>query len=178
MQMCGFKRKYLADNSGKRSSMTFLASKVLRTKKPLDSAYSNKGGWANVSLNTWLNTRFYNGLPTQIRQLIKLVKVNSSIGSQSTEISTSNCYVYIPALIEVSSNNNNEPYINEDTAIDYMVNNTDRIRKDYTNTAVSYITRSPNVESDIYYWYVQDNGSTSGYGMATQDYGILVEFNI
>nr|WP_270248882.1 DUF6273 domain-containing protein [Coprococcus catus] len=178
MQMCGFKRKYLADNSGKRSSMTFLASKVLRTKKPLDSAYSNKGGWANVSLNTWLNTRFYNGLPTQIRQLIKLVKVNSSIGNQSTEISTSNCYVYIPALIEVSSNNNNEPYINEDTAIDYMVNNTDRIRKDYTNTAVSYITRSPNVESDIYYWYVQDNGSTSGYGMATQDYGILVEFNI
>ena len=75
-------------------------------------------------------------------------------------------------------NNNNEPYINEDTAIDYMVNNTDRIRKDYTNTAVSYITRSPNVESDIYYWYVQDNGSTSGSGMATQDYGILVEFNI
>ncbi len=178
VQMCGFKRKYLSDNSGKRSSMTFLASHVLRTRKSIDNSYTNDGGWAKAKLNTWLNTRFYSGLPVQIKQLIKQVKVNSSIGSQSTEISTSNCYIYIPAVIELSSTISNEPYVNEDLAIDYMVNNSDRIRKDYSGNAVEYVTRSPNAEYDAYYYYVQTTGSISGFAQASTDYGILVEFNV
>ena len=175
--MSGFKKKYLSDGSSKRSSMSFLASHVLRTKKVMNNDYSNENGWAGSDLNTWLNARFYNGLPIQIKQLVKQVKVYSSIGSQSSETSSSDCYIYIPALIEVYPTSD-EPYINEDTSIDYMVNNSDRIRKDYTGTAVEYWTRSPNKGYSSYYWYVKADGGTNGFGQPNAEYGVVVEFSI
>ena len=178
VQMCGFKRKYLSDGSSKRSSMSFLASHTLRTKKPINNAYSNDGGWAKCSLNTWLNTRFYNGLPLSIKQLIKQVKVSSSAGNQSDEITTSDCYIYIPALVEIYSSTNEEPYINEDTSIDYIINNADRVRKDYTGTAVEYWTRSPNYSYESYFYYVNTSGGTSGFGQPPSDYGVVIEFSI
>ena len=177
VQMSGFKKKYLSDGSSKRSSMSFLASHVLRTKKVMNNDYSNENGWAGSDLNTWLNARFYNGLPIQIKQLVKQVKVYSSIGSQSSETSSSDCYIYIPALIEVYPTSD-EPYINEDTSIDYMVNNSDRIRKDYTGTAVEYWTRSPNKGYSSYYWYVKADGGTNGFGQPNAEYGVVVEFSI
>ena len=179
VQMCGFKRKYLSDDSGKRSSMSFLASHVLRTKKYMNTAYNNEGGWASATLNTWLNTRFYNGLPIQIKQLIKQVKVQSSIGSQSTELSTSNCYIYVPALIELSSSTTDEPYVNEDATIEYMVSDSDRIRKDHTGTAIEYWTRSPNKGYTSYFYYVKSDGTTSGFGQpSANEYGVVIEFSI
>lgn len=178
VQMCGFKRKYLSDGSSKRSSMSFLASHTLRTKKPINNAYSSEGGWAKCSLNTWLNTRFYEGLPLSIKQLIKQVKVSSSAGNQSDEITTSDCYIYIPALVEIYSSTNEEPYINEDTSIDYIINNADRVRKDYTGTAVEYWTRSPNYSYESYFYYVNTSGGTSGFGQPPSDYGVVIEFSI
>lgn len=178
VQMCGFKRKYLSDGSSKRSSMSFLASHTLRTKKPINNAYSSEGGWAKCSLNTWLNTRFYEGLPLSIKQLIKQVKVSSSAGNQSDEITTSDCYIYIPALVEIYSSMNEEPYINEDTSIDYIINNADRVRKDYTGTAVEYWTRSPNYLYESYFYYVNTSGGTSGFGQPPSDYGVVIEFSI
>lgn len=182
VQMCGFKRKYLSDNSGKRSSMSFLCSHILRNKKAINSTYSNEGGWATSTLNTWLNNRFYNGLPLQIKQLVKQVKVQSSIGNQSNELSTSNCYIYIPALIELNPSTTEEPYINEDSTIEYIVNNSDRIRKDHTGTAVEYWTRSPNVGYTSYFYYIQGvngtSGSVNGFGQPPSEYGVVFEFSI
>lgn len=179
VQMCGFKRKYLSDGSGKRSSMSFLASHILRTKKYMANSYENTGGWATSTLNTWLNTRFYNGLPIEIKQLIKQVKVNSSVGGQSTEITASNCYIYIPAYIELYPSITSEPYINEDTGIDYMVSSSDRVRTDRNGNASEYWTRSPNKEYTSYYYYVQSNGNVSGFGQPYgTEYGVVIEFSI
>ena len=178
VQMCGFKRKYLSDGSSKRSSMSFLASHVLYTKKRMNNAYTSEGGWKTSELNTWLNTRFYNGLPVQMKQLIKQVRVNSSIGNQSMEISSSDCYIYIPAVIELSSTINEEPYVNEDSSIDYMLNTEDRIRRDDTGVATAYWTRSPNKNYDAYYYYVAENGGISGFAQPPIDYGVVIEFSI
>lgn len=182
LNMCGFKRKYLSNISSQRSSMSFLSSHVIYVKKPLGNVYSNSGGWASSPLNTWLNTRFYEGIPVQIKQLIKQVKVISSIGDQSTETSTSNCYIYIPSIIELSSSISSEPYYSEETAsnktISYMVSDADRIRKDSNGNAVAYCTRSPNADNNMYYHYVKTDGKTSGFGQPTTEYGIVIEISI
>ena len=101
LEMFAFKRFYLGDNSGSRSSMSFISSHSLSNQMTLHSKSSNSGGWANMDLNKFLNGRFYNAIPVQWRQLLKQVKIQSTIGEKSLETSTSNCYVAIPAVIEV-----------------------------------------------------------------------------
>lgn len=192
VEMCGFKRKYLSNVASQRSSMSFLASHVLYTMKPLSTVYSNAGGWGATTLCEWLNTRFYAGLPIQMKQLIKQVKVLSSAGEQSTEIVSTDCYIYIPAIIELANNKNDilaEPYYSEETAsnktIDYMVNNSDRIRTDSNGTAIAYCTRSPKADHTQYFWYVKTDGDTSAFGQPSNPtssnqtaYGVVIEFSI
>ena len=182
VQMCGFKRKYLSGVSGQRSSMSFLSSHVLYTKKPIGNDYSNAGGWSSSMLNRWLNNRFYSGLPIQMKQLIKQVKVISSIGNQSMETSSSDCYIYAPAIIELSNAIASEPYYSEETAsnktIDYMTGNNRRIRTNSDGTATAYWTRSPNATSSSYFYYIKEDGSTSAFGQAPTPYGIVIEFSI
>lgn len=178
MEMCGFKRKYLSDNSSKRCSMSFLAANALNTTKPINSQYTNEGGWANATLNTWLNTRFLSGVPISIRQLIKQVKVSSSIGGQSTEISSSDCYIYVPAIYELSSTMTEEPYSYEDTPIDYMISNDARIRTTNDGTAVSYWTRSPNKEYSAYFYSIRETGATYGYSQGPETKNVVIEFSI
>lgn len=142
------------------------------------STYTNSGGWAESTLNTWLNTRFYNGMPIDFQQLVAQVKVSSSIGDQSTEISSSDCYIYIPALYELSPSTMDEPYINEDSTIDFITSSSDRIRYDYTGTAVSYWTRSPNKSSSNYWHYITETGSANAYGQAANEMAIIIEFSL
>lgn len=182
-QMCGFKRKYLSDNSGNRSAMSFLATHVLRTTKPMGtSSSSNAGGWGVSPAKEWLNNRFYNGLPLWMKQLIKQVKVNYSVGSSSTEVDTCDCYVYLPAIIELSADVTSEPYYSEETAssktIEYMVDSDDRIRANHLGNAVAYSTRSTNASGDRYFYYVATNGAPNGFGTATTEYGLVIELSM
>ena len=180
MQMCGFKRKYLSNVASQRSAMSFLASHTLYTKKGHQS--KNVGGWASSPINTWLNTRFYNGLPVQIKQLIKQVKVISSVGNKSAEISTSNCYIYLPAVIELSDDFAYEPYISEETASDKTItffdSSSKRIRYNANNVATEYWTRSPDVNSDSYFYRVKTDGTINQFVTPSTTNGLVIEFSI
>lgn len=48
---------YLSDVASKRANITFVASNLLGTEKPYNNKSTNAGGWADSTLNTWLNTR-------------------------------------------------------------------------------------------------------------------------
>ena len=165
--MAGFQRKYLSDGSGKRNSLTFLATHPLRTKQNISKSNvlesANIGGYGQSHVNEWLNTRVYNGAPLWMKQLIKEVRVNYSSGGKVNSVSNVNCYFYLPAIIELNSDINGEPYYNEETAsnrtIPYMVFPEDRIIKDHTNTAVDYPTRSAVVDNSKYYYGIRANGS-------------------
>lgn len=178
VEMCGFKRYYLSSNSSKRTSMSFLAKNLLTQKKALSGASSNTGGYANCTLPTYLNDRVYNGMNVQWRQLIKQVKINSSVGDQSTDISSSDNYLYIPSVYELDSSRNTEPYVYEGTPISYLTTNSTRVRKHVDGTADSYWTRSPNVSYSGYYYRVEENGSLSGYYYPYNADGILIMFSI
>ena len=177
-EMCGFKRYYLSNNASKRSSMSFLASAPLSRKMLLHNTGYSTGGWANFTLNTYLNNRIYGAFPIKWKQLLKQVKIKSSIGDNSTDVTSSDCYIAIPAYIQLDSSATNDPYINEDSAIDYLTTNESRIIYDKDGNAVEYWTRSPNASYDRYMWYVNTKGELSTFVYPNSSKGIRILFSI
>lgn len=177
LEMCGTKKYYLSENSSKRCSISLLATHLLDHTFVFNYSSTNVGGWESSALNRLLNTRFYNAMPTQIKLLLKKVVISSSIGSQSTEISSSDCYIYVPSIIELSNESsiNIEPYIYEGSTISYMISNDMRKRAHIDGTYNYYWTRSPNISySSGYIWQVNDAGKTYGFGTANSKYGVLI----
>ena len=177
-EMGGFKRYYLSDNSSKRCSMTFLATTLLDRNMILNNSQTNTGGWAECSLNTKLNTRIINAIPLQYKQLIKQVQVPSSVGNKSMDISTSDCYIFIPSAIEVEPSMTNEPYIYEGTSIPYLTTNESRICAYEDGTPGIYLLRSPNAAYNSYYYRVDESGGLYGYYYAYTEGGVRIIFNI
>ena len=154
------KKYYLSDNSGRRSSITFIASTVLSQPVTMSTAGKNTGGWAQYPLNSYVNNRVYNALSENWRQLIKQVKVKSSIGLKSNDTSSSDCYVFIPAIAELysSSEVNTEPYTSEGTHISHFPSNIARVCKTQDGVAVPYWTRSPSTSWDDYVYRIDASG--------------------
>lgn len=186
LEACGFRKYYLSENTSKRCSFSLLASHLLDRTMKWNNTNTNDGGWASSALNTILNTRLYSAMPTQIKELIKKVIVysNDGIGNGKpyyTEVASSNCYITIPALIEVDSTQTAEPYNSEGVAISYLNTNDSRKRAFDGGDYYGYWTRSPNVDYTNYIWRVDESGSTQGITNASghngYPLGVLIEIS-
>lgn len=181
MELAKFRSYYLADTESKRAPLTFLASNLLEVKKPYSNSGVNTGGWAESTLNTWLNTRLYGALSPLWKALIKPVKVLSTVGNKSSATSASSCYFYVPSLYEVDSSSSYDGYISEtDSTISYLVNSNLRKRAKTSTPDVyeSYLTRSPNIGFPNYIWSIDENGNTSGYSYPSYSDGVLLMFSL
>ena len=182
LEACGFRKYYLSNNTSKRCSFSLLASHLLGRTKKWNSSNTNDGGWANSALNSALNDRLYNAIPAQVRSLLKQVIVysNDGIGGGEpyyTEVTPSNCHITIPALIELDSTKNSEPYNSEGVAISYLSTNASRKRAFDGGDYNSYWTRSPNTGYANYVWYIDENGQTQGIINTTTPLGVLIEIS-
>ena len=191
----GFYRYPLYDDRSKETMVSLVASHLLDRKMKYNTGNTNAGGWAESNLNKVLNSRFYNAVPVQIRLMLKKMCVLSTIGQMSTEVSESGCYVNIPSVYDVDSNETsykNELYSGAST-ITTMATNKQRIREyrhGYNNDNVeaydSYWLRSPNIAYTSYVWSVNENyanhnsdamGSTSGFNTANTSHGVVIEIS-
>ena len=180
LEVCGFKKYYLSQNSSKRCNMTLLATHLLSHARKFNTTNTNAGGWADAYLNEFLNTRMYESMPCQIKAILQQVSVASSVGKQSTEISNSDCYLAIPAIIELSNESayNKEPYVYEGTTISYMTSTDARKRAYLDGTYASYFTRSPNAGySAAYIWQINASGEPYGFTGANNNAGVLLEIS-
>lgn len=181
LEVCGFRKYYLTDNPARRCSFTLLATHLLSKTKQWNTTNTNEGGWAESALNRFLNTRLFDAMPTQIKLLTKKVKIKSSVGKMSTTgISESDCYITIPALIEVDSTKTSDPYGSEGTAISYMTTNESRQRTFANGDAGAYWTRSPSIGSwatDYYVNSVQQTGAIQPINAPTSNLGVLIELS-
>jgi hypothetical protein len=177
LEACGFRKYYLSDNTSKRCSFSLLASHLLGRTRRWNATNTNVGGWANSELNTSLNERLYNAMPTQIKELLKTVIVYSSVGQMSTELSSADCYITIPALMEVDPTQTSEPYNSEGTSISYLNTNESRKRAFDGGNYNAYWLRTPNVGYSNYIWRVEADGQTQGITNATTPYGVLIEMS-
>ena len=161
-QTCGFNRYFVANSTDdEMCTFSLLATHLLeRTKRwnPKNNGFDgtgNIGGWAKSELNKYLNSRLYNSLPVQIKSLIKEVEVYSTIGNSSNLLSTSNCYITIPAVVEVAgaplatNQYNKSPFTDEGKYISYIIEKSQRQRTFRGESeTVDYWTRSPYAYSD------------------------------
>lgn len=181
MEVAKFKGYYLSDVASKRANITFVASNLLGTEKPYNNKSTNAGGWAESSLNTWLNTRLLKAISPLWKALIKPVKVYSSIGNKSNDTSVSNCRFYVPSLYEVDPTATSEPYISETNApIAYFTDDDTRKKAKPSIPAEykSYWTRSPNATVANWLYTVNESGATYGFSYPGQNSGILLMFSI
>ncbi len=193
LEACGFRRFYLMDDlnnvTNQRCSFSLLASHLLGRTKKWNASNTNVGGWANSELNSSLNTRLYNAMPTQIKSLLKRMAVRSSVGNMSEDISASGCYITIPALIELdSAYGNTSIYGNEINAVtgvnktvSYLSDNAARKRAFDGGDYHGYWTRSPNVSYQNYIWRIDENGVAQGITNASghngSPLGVLIEIS-
>ena len=177
LEACGFRKYYLSDNTSKRCSFSLLASHLLGRTKRWNISNVNTGGWAESALNKSLNSRLYSAMPTQIRALLKKTIVYSSIGNNSNELSSSDCYIAIPSVIEVDSSHSAEPYNSEGTAISYMNTNESRKRAFDNGEYNAYWLRSPSTGWANYIWRVESSGETQPITNAQTELGVLIEIS-
>lgn len=178
LEMGGFKRYYLSDGSGKRCSMTFMGSHSLDNTMPLNGSTSNTGGWKEYTLNSFLNNRFYSAFPVTWKQLIKQVKIPSTIGNKSSDVTTSNCYIAIPSVIEVDATKTYEPYSFEGETFAFITSDSTRARKDTEGNKVEYWLRSPNYEYENYVFSVSNSGSVEGYNYGLYEKSVVIILSI
>lgn len=181
MEVAKFKGYYLSDVASKRANITFVASNLLGTEKPYNNKSTNAGGWAESSLNTWLNTRLLKAISPLWKALIKPVKVYSSIGNKSNDTSVSNCRFYVPSLYEIDPTATSEPYISETNAPIAYFTDDDTRKKANSSTPTeykSYWTRSPNATVANWLYTVNEAGGTYGFSYPGQNSGILLMFSI
>ena len=184
LEACGFRKYYLSNNASQRCSFSLLASHLLDRTMKWNTSSTNDGGWNHSALNAALNTRLYNAMPTQIKLLLKqvIVKSNDGIGSSDpyyTEVTSSDCYITIPALVEVDSAYEAlEPYASEGLRISYMSTNDARKRAFDGGEYYDYWTRSPNASFANYVWSVSKSGAAQGITPTpNQNAGVLIEIS-
>lgn len=183
-EMCGQKRFYLTNDSNKRCTFSLLATHLLDRRRKWNNTRTNTGGWAKSTLNSFLNNRLYNAMPMQTKAVLKKVTVQSSVGDGLSDISSSECYITIPSIIEVSNSSsyNKEPYISEmaiasGKTISYMTSRDNRKRAYDGGDYAEYWLRSPDVSYSRYIWTIDAYGDVSGYEYPDYSHGVLIEIS-
>jgi len=167
--------------------MSLLAKNLLGCKKKYNNSDSVAGGWASSVLNNFLNTRFYDAIPSQIKTIMKKVSVSSHVGNTTNATSESGCFVNIPSAYDVDSYQTqykNELYNNNPT-INYMISNSARIRSYENGEAGDYWLRTPDIRYTRYPLYVDSDGSASSnaggiysFTAANTELGVLIEISL
>lgn len=187
LEVSGFYRYALYDDFTKESTMSLLAKNLIGCKKKYNNTDSVAGGWASSVLNNFLNTRFYDAIPSQIKAIMKKVSVSSHVGNSTNATSESGCFVSIPSAYDVDSSQTqykNELYNNNPT-INYMISNSARIRRYEDGEVGDYWLRTPDIRYTRYPMYVDCDGSSSSkagsiysFTAANTELGVLIEISL
>lgn len=178
--------------------VSLVASHLLDKKMKYNQSSINTGGWANSYLNQFLNTRFYEAIPVRIKSLLKKVRVASTKGNGSKELSESGCYISVPSPYDVDisktsyiieASNPNAPIStmqgSEKVSIQGSVQDVPLRKREYRygfkndniDASDAYWLRSPNISSTQWVCAVSKEGSVAEYNTANTSRGVLIEIS-
>jgi hypothetical protein len=193
LSVSGFNRYDLYDDPTKVVMLSLVADNLLDKTKAWHTSNAQPVDWKSSSLRTFLNSRFYNAIPTQIKSLMKKMNVRSTEGGKSTKITESDCYVTLPSLYDLDSSQTDyvtELYDQYDISKTITTMQSPDARKRAFNGGdyYDYWTRSPNfnsTSSNQYVWFVVDGVGDSYYTLGnfygiktlTTKLGVLVEIS-
>ena len=127
MEFAGADRYRLAGASSAKANGSFFANNLLRKNRRMNGTNTNEGGWNASEGRSFMNTRLWAAFDYGWRSMIKKVKINASAGNGSTEILTSEDYLYLAANRELGGSTS-VPYVNEGSAISWFTSNAYRIK--------------------------------------------------
>ena len=125
------------------------------------STFGNNNSYKDSSIHSYLNSTFYNLIDSQIRAVIKQVKIpytNSGVQSGANGLSTK---VFLLSGTEVGFSG--VSYMNTEGAkLSYFDSASKRVAYNGSSAAVWWL-RSPGTSSSSYVWYVGSDGSYDGW---------------
>lgn len=185
LEVSGFLRYSLHDDFTKESTMSLIATHLLDCKKVYNTTNTVAGGWASSALNSFLNTRFYDAIPYQMKALMKQVSVSSLVGDKTTNTSSSGCYVAIPSAFDVDDTQTSYKAEVYGDTIEFMSSPAMRIKSYADGTVGDYWLRSPDIRYTSYPLYVDCDGNGNGiagavysFTTAYSEMGILIEISL
>lgn len=137
------------------------------------STFGNNNSYKDSSIHSYLNSTFYNLIDSQIRAVIKQVKIpytNSGVQSGANGLSTK---VFLLSGTEVGFSG--VSYMNTEGAkLSYFDSASKRVAYNGSNAAAWWL-RSPSTYGSYYGWGVQSDGSSDGWD-CSDTYGVRPAF--
>lgn len=117
VEYCGTGRYRLAGNTSQRCNASFIANTCLVDRlHNMNPTNVNAGGWDASNMRAFMNARLPSALPTAWRTMLKQVKITATEGNQSTSLTVSEDWFYLPCLTEMGGLTS-EPYASEGSKI-------------------------------------------------------------
>ena len=177
MEIIGFNHDDLTD--GGKAGITFATKHLMTSTREMNSNASNASGWTGSGMYAWLTTTCYNGLPSDLKNYIKLVKKKTSIGLSNYTIETNNMKIFLLSGDEVNSDRS-YAFSGEGDKYPRFTTKDSRVKKlsnGTSNAAVGWWLRSPYKNSNSSFCGVMYDGGTY-YDRASSKEGVCFGFCI
>lgn len=160
----GFNHDDLSDGSGK-AGITLGMKGVLSTLYPMNSSYTNAGGWAEMSLRTTLQTTIFNQLPDDLKPVIKSVTKRSIADDRYTHTDTDDT-LFLLSIREITGTDQYDSASHaEGSQYEYWLkmdggtNADNRIKRNSVNNGVDYWTRTKYYGNTYAFAYISSSGN-------------------
>lgn len=170
----GFNHDDLSDGSGK-AGITLGMKGVLSTLYPMNSSYTNAGGWAEMSLRTTLQTTIFNQLPDDLKPVIKSVTKRSIAGDRYTHTDTDD-KLFLLSVREITGTDQYDSASHaEGSQYEYWLkmdggtNADNRIKRNSVNNGVDYWTRTKYYGNTYAFAYISSSGDYQNFTSVTNN---------
>lgn len=184
VELVGFDHDELADGSGK-AGMTFICKNLLATDHVMNDIGVNRPSgatesWESSAMRDYLLTTIYAALPEKLKNVILPVTKQTSIGRMSETVAESTDTLWIPSLVELISNYNNEStypvYAAEGETYPVFTDAESRIKYNTANYGAKYWTRSPYMGGSTSFWCISATGGAVNIYAANTAQGVVFGF--
>lgn len=93
VEIVGFNHDNLT--GGGKAGITFGMKHLMRDVRRMNASNTNHGGWTGSEMYSWLTSTCYNGLPSELRSVIRAVDKKTSAGGTLTTINTNSMKIFL-----------------------------------------------------------------------------------
>ena len=124
-QVAGRELYRLTSDTTKKTSIDFICRHLLDGLRGMNSSNVTTGGWEASAMREWMNSRLLSAFPAPWRAIIKQVRTSATAGDTSSDIVTSDDYLFIPNVVEMSGISA-EPYVYEGKQVPWFTSDPNR----------------------------------------------------
>ena len=174
MEIVGFNHDNL--QSGGKADITFGMKNLMKDFRQMNSTNINSGSFVNSGMYEYLNGTFYNGMPSDLRSVIKSVNKVTGKGGSLSGNRTDAMKIFLFSEQEVFGSKT-DSFGNEGSQYSRFTTSSTRIKKlnNGAGSATWWWLRSPYSGSSYSFCCVRSDG-TADYFNASSSYGVCAGF--